>query len=263
MIFWRFIIAFILGEVLHLVLNPTLFKKSHSEIKRAMLPGVFLGLSLFFQTYGLKFTSVTNSGFITALYVVMIPILGALFFKQKIKVHHIVFSLMAFTGMGFLLNLRELNVAKGEILTLAAALTAAFQIIFIGRLASNSQSAFRFNTYQTFWSWLTILPFLVIEVRSQNVPLWPAEVHPRALISMITLAIVVSLFAFYLQVRAQKILTTTTSSMLCLLEGPFSFIFAAIFLGERLGVVQLFGACLILMSCALSVIADRPQHGQS
>ena len=262
LIFWRFVIAFFAGEAIHYIANKKLFKNSWCDARLALPAGLFLGLSLFLQTYGLNYTTVTNSGFITSLYVVIIPIIAALFFKQKIKMHHIVLSLMAFTGMGFLLDLKNLSLNQnflGEILTLGAALTAAFQIMFIGKVAKHAKSAFRFNTYQTFWSCITILPFLVVEIRAKNLSLWPENAKMLSILSVVALAILVSLFAFYLQVRAQRTLSTTTSSMLCLLEGPFAFFFAAYFLSESLQGLQLFGAFVILLSCGLSVYLDRPK----
>ena len=259
LIFWRFVLAFVVGELILYFVNRPLFKSSWPDARSSMLAGLFLGLSLFFQTYGLNYTSVTNSGFITSLYVVLIPIIGALFFRQKIKPRHIILSLLAFTGMGFLLNMKEVSLHIGELLTLAAAFTAAFQIMFIGKVAKNTKSAFRFNTYQTFWSLVTILPFLVFETRAKKIRLWPEVVHLQSVLSVIGLALFVSMLAFYLQVRAQRTLSTTTSSMLCLLEGPFAFIFAAYFLSESLDGLQLFGALIILSSCALSVFMDRPK----
>jgi drug/metabolite transporter (DMT)-like permease len=259
LIFWRFLIAIILGEVLHFLVNRELFKSSWSDLKLSMLAGVFLGLSLVFQTYGLNYTTATNSGFITSLYVVLIPIIAALFFKQKIKMHHILLSLLAFTGMGFLLDLRTFSVQIGEVLTIVAAVTAAFQIIFIGKVAKHAKSAFRFNTYQSFWAWVTLIPFLVAEVRSKDLSLWPTNPSWLSVTSILALALFVSILAFYLQVRAQRTLSTATSSMLCLLEGPFAFIFAAYFLSERLNGAQFFGAFLILLSCALSVYMEKPK----
>lgn len=259
LIFWRFVLAFVVGEAILYFFNRELFRNSWPDARSSMLAGFFLGLSLFFQTYGLNFTSVTNSGFITSLYVVLIPIIGALFFRQKIKPRHIILSLLAFAGMGFLLNLQEVSLRLGELLTLAAAFTAAFQIMFIGKVAKKTQSAFRFNTYQTFWSLITILPFLFFETGTNKISLWPEVVHMQSVLSVVGLALLVSMLAFYLQVRAQRTLSTTTSSMLCLLEGPFAFIFAAYFLSESLDGMQLFGALLILTSCALSVYMDRPK----
>lgn len=260
LIFWRFLIAFFVGELLHFLFNRKLFRQSWYDIRLAMFAGFFLGLSLFFQTYGLNFTTATNSGFITSLYVVLIPVIAALFFKFQIKAHHLILSLMAFSGMAFLLDMQNLNLQKGEILTLGAAITAAFQIIFIGKNAASAKSAFRFNNYQTFWSLLTILPFLIFDVRSNQLSLWPQAPQLSAILSIVALALVVSIGAFYLQVRAQRVLSTTTSSMLCLLEAPFAFLFAAYFLQERLTSVQFFGAFIILLSCALSIFIDRPKN---
>jgi drug/metabolite transporter (DMT)-like permease len=257
LLFWRFIIAYVIGEILLRTFQPEQFKNSHSDAKLAIGAGLFLGVSLFFQTYGLNFTTATNSGFITSLYVVLIPIIGFIFFKTKIKTRHIVFSLIAFAGMGLLLDLKELKLEKGEILTLGAALTAALQIMFIGKYAKQAKSPFRFNTYQTFWSWVTLLPFLAFETQSSSISILPTNPSFKAIASVLSLALLVSVFAFYLQVRAQRVLSTTTSSMLCLLEGPFAFVFAAFFLQERLNWVQAVGAVVILLSCSLSIYFDE------
>ena len=263
LIFWRFIIAFLLGESILYIFNKKLFKSSWPDAYLSMLAGICLGITLFLQTYGLNYTTATNSGFITSLYVVLIPIIMALFFKQKIKHHHVLLSLIAFTGMGFLLHLESFNIQLGELLTLGAAITAAFQIIFIGKVASQVKSAFRFNTYQIFWSLISILPFLVVETRVKKLPLWPSNPQALSIVSLFLLAIFVSLIAFYLQVRAQKILTTTTSSMLCLLEAPFSFLFASYFLNEKLEDSQLFGASIILLSCLASVYLEHKNIKQN
>lgn len=257
LIFWRFILAFAVGELILYIFDRKTFKSSHSDMRLSMKAGLFLGASLFFQTYGLNFTTATNSGFITSLYVVLIPLFASFLFKHKIKIRHLFLSLMAFTGMGFLLHLKNLNINYGDLLTLLAAVTAAFQIIFIGQTASKAKSPFRYNTYQIFWSWLIILPFLGYEMTSKSISIWPDVVHLKSILSIVALALLVSLFAFYLQVRAQRVLSTTTSSMLCLLEGPFAYIFASYFLNERLNLVQTFGAFLILLSCALSVYFDK------
>ena len=129
LIFWRFILAFLVGEIGLCIFNRKQFRESWADAKLAMFAGLFLGLSLFLQTYGLNFTSATNSGFITSLYVVIIPFLMAFVFKQKLKLRHLSLSLLAFAGMGLLLELSTFNIGKGELLTLSAAFTAALQLI--------------------------------------------------------------------------------------------------------------------------------------
>ena len=261
LLFWRFVLAFFIGEIGFRLIKPQEFKKSWSDAKLSLWAGLFLGASLCLQSYGLNFTTATNSGFITSLYVILIPIISAVLFRSRVKWRHLLFGALAFLGMGFLLDLKSITIAQGEILTFGAAITAALQIISIGRVADRAQSAFRFNNYQTFWSCVILIPFLIYEINAKGLPLWPEQVHFKPVASIVALSLSVSIFAFFLQVRAQQILNTTVSSMLCLLEGPFAFFFGALFLGERLSLFQGFGAFLILLSCALSVYFDRPQYG--
>jgi drug/metabolite transporter (DMT)-like permease len=263
LMFWRFVLAILGGELFLFLFRRKDFNNSWSDLKLARKAGICLGFSLLFQIYGLNFTTATNSGFITSLYVILIPIIGTLFFKQKIFPRHIVLSLCAFVGMGFLLDLRTFTMQKGDLLTLVAALTAALQIIFIGQSAAKAKSPFRFNTFQTFWSLVVSLPFLAFETQSRHVPLWPESAGARSWGAVLALAFFVSLFAFFMQVRAQRVLSTTTSSMLCLLEGPFAFIFGAFFLEESLNGLQALGAVIILSSCAFSVFLDRPKDGRA
>ncbi|MGZ3727509.1 MAG: DMT family transporter [Pseudobdellovibrio sp.] len=261
LLFWRYLIAFVIGELFLLLTNKKQYDASWGDSKLAVGAGVYLGAAVLLQSYALKHTTATNAGFITSLYVIIIPFLMAVFYKHKVRLRHIALSITAFAGMGLLLNLQELQVARGELLTLCSAFVAAMQIISIGRAANKTTSPFRFNNYQIFWSLLSILPFLIYDNLQNDLPVWPAEVHLKSVVAIVTLSVSVSIFACFLQVRAQRILSTTTSSMLCLLEGPFAFFFGFLFLQERLGLMQALGAIIILSSCALSVFLDRPQNG--
>lgn len=265
LIFWRFLLAFVLGETFLFLFFREDFKKSHSDIKLSAPAGCFLALSLILQTQGQIYTTATNSGFITSLYVIIIPIIGGIFYRQKIKIAHFILGLTAFTGMGLLLNIHNFNAYKfnqGDLLTLACAVAAAFHIITVGQRAPKAKSAFRFNTYQNFWTLLMVLPFLGYELSQKNIFLWPNPSF-RSVASLISLSIFVSALAFFLQVRAQKVLSTTTSSLLCLLEAPNAFLFALFFLNERLESLQIIGMILILSSSAFSIYVDRPQDGQN
>ncbi len=261
LLFWRFLLAFVLGELLMFAFSKKTWKSSHRDIFLSLKPGLFLGFSLIFQIHGLHFTTATNSGFITSLYVVLIPFISLFLFKYQIRWFHFALALLAFAGMGLLLNLQQLDINKGDLLTLGAALTAAFQIIYIGHSAKHSVNAFRYNNYQTFWCLITIIPFLIYESISLEKGFLPQQISILSVTGLLILVFLVSMLAFYLQVSSQKILSTTTASMLCLLEAPFSFLFAALILQEKLIGIQIVGAFLILLSSALSIYVDRPQDG--
>lgn len=262
LVFWRFLLALILAEGLYFLLDRENYKKSHSDLKLGLFAGVSLGGALIFQTMGLTSTTATNSSFITSLYVVMIPLANAFFFKTQVKWHHFVLSAFAFLGMGLLLDLPTVgfNFNPGDLLTLLAAVTSTFHIIAVGLAAKKMKSGFRFNTAQTLWAWVFIMPFLGHDIFSKNIPLIPEITSYASILSIIALAVFVSIGAFYLQVRAQKVLNTTTASMLCLLEAPYSFLFASVLLKESLNAVQLVGAMTILLVSMVSVYIDKPKH---
>ncbi len=266
LVFWRFVLAFILGEVLLFVFNPKGFKESMSDIRLSFWSGLGLGSALMTQTSGLNYTTATNSSFITSLYVVMIPIVGSFVFKNKVKACHFFLALLAFLGMALLLNIPEqiqngkFTFNKGDLITILTAVTSTMHIICVSLAAPKIKNGFRFNTYQTFWALLLLIPFLIHENSVHSVKLWPDNPSLLSILSILGLALFVSMVAFYLQVRAQKVLTAATASMLCLLEAPFAFLFALFLLNESLNLVQSIGALIILLSSALSVIIERPKN---
>lgn len=263
LLFWRFLFAFVIGEALFFVFNRKDFKKSNSDIKIARNTGIFLGISLLFQIHGMNFTTATNSAFITSTYVVMIPFISYILFKQKIQKHDVALGALALGGMILLLNVFSnngfsiTNFNYGDALTVGSALTAGLQIILIGIFAKQCVSSFRFNNYQTFWCLIACLPFIIYETQTKNIGLWPHQVTSLALWGIILLVLTVSILAFYLQISAQRNLPTVTASMLCLLEAPFSFIFATVLLKESISPTQALGAFVIILSAFLSVYLEQ------
>ena len=264
LIFWRFLFAFIFGEILYFFYNSKNQENSNSDKKLSIFSGCALGLSLLFQTHGLHYTTATKSSFITSLYVVLIPFAGFIFFKKQIKFYHLLFGFFAFVGMGFLLNLnpyQDLNFNWGDFLTLGCSITSTFHILFVSSTSQKVKSSFRFNVYQTLWALVIILPFLVYEINYKGILIWPETIHLKSILGLLFLSGFVTLIAFSLQIMAQKNLTSTTTSLLCLLEAPFAFMFSFLILGEKLLVFQIFGVLLILASSCLSVYVDRPKEG--
>lgn len=260
LVFWRFLLAIVLGEALMFFLNRAEYKKSHNDFKIGIFAGISLGASLIFQTFGLTDTTATNSSFITSLYVVMIPLANAFFFRTQVHWYHFLLSAIAFAGMGLLLDLPTVGFKfnTGDILTFIAAVTSTFHIIAVGIGSKKMQSGFRFNTSQTFWAWILVLPFLGYEMQAKSLPLFPKITSYTSVLCIVALSVFVTLGAFYLQIRAQRVLSTTTASMLCLLEAPYSFLFASVLLSEKLTPMQLIGAMIILFISMVSVYVDRP-----
>jgi drug/metabolite transporter (DMT)-like permease len=249
----RFLIALVAGIPLSLWMCRKLLKGSHlHEIKIAFVPGVLLGAFLLLQTLGMETTTATKSGFITTLYVLFVPLANQILFKQRPKRTHYFYALDALLGTYFLMGADLSFLVKGDLLTLIAAVVGAFHIISIGYFAPQSRNSFVMNNSQSFWSLLFFIPFLFTQEK--------INVNFEAglpLIGILFLGLGSSLLAFAIQIRTQKVISDELASQLFLLEAPFSFAFAFVFLGETLGFLQLFGALLILLSSFASIKSDH------
>lgn len=244
---WRFAAALFLGEILYLIFRlkqkrPGDWKE---DFKISIPAGLLLGSFLLLQTIGLQYTSASKSGFITTLYVVLVPVANWLVFKKRLS--WIMTSLVAvalagtFLLMGARLETFASDINQGDLWTLVGAFVATAHIIYIGRVTQKIKNPFRMNNFQSLWALISISPVALV---------WPelqvGTVNAKALWGIIIIASACSVLAFYIQVRAQKLLSDTTASMLFLLESPFAFFFAYLLMGDRLSDVQSLGALLIL-----------------
>jgi drug/metabolite transporter (DMT)-like permease len=255
---WRFAGALVLGEILHLFFRskdpqPRLWLH---DFKLAVPAGLVLGSFLLVQTIGLQYTTASKSGFITTLYVIFVPTANFLLYKKKFPKVSLLFAVLACYGTYLLLNLSPGNlyaqVNQGDLWTLLAALLATFHIIYIGRITTKIKNPFRVNNFQSLWSLAVVVPMVLwnstVQVGALNV---------KSLAGIFILAAACSVLAFFIQVRAQRVLSDSTASMLFLLESPFAFFFAYIFMDDRLSNVQAIGAGLIFIS-ALGTVAFEP-----
>ena len=96
--------------------------------------GLLYGIAQILQTAGLAHTSASVSGFITGLYVVATPLLGALILRTRIPAPTWLAAVLATVGLG-VLSLNGFSIGYGELLTLASAIVYAGHIVALGRLS--------------------------------------------------------------------------------------------------------------------------------
>lgn len=244
----RFLIAFALTMPVLLSIPGARAGLTRKQLWLALLPGLLLCSALVLQTFGLRFTTATNSGFITCLYVLFVPPLARVVLKQPLSLAHASLVLVALVGTALICNLQSLVLNVGDLLTLACAVASAGHIVAIGRIAKHLRSPFAFNALQSVVAGCAALTFAVA---LEPFPTWPMPAH--ALYGFAFVAVVSTILAFLMQVRAQRVLSTPLASILFLLESPFAALGAFFLLGERLGVLQWSGAALILVASAGAV----------
>lgn len=250
-IFYRFALAFVVGIFFLYLFNKD-YKVWKNEFKLAFVAGFWLALTLILQTWGLLWTTATKSAFITTLYVVIVPLFSFLFYKERLHPLHYLFVFIAIVGTLMIIDFKWEAWNWGDTLTLANAFTAAFHILYIGKIAPKSKHHFAFNIFQAFWCALFALLLIGLDTS------WDIKgLDIKGWVGILSLGLGSSLFAFYFQIKAQKSLPASLASLLFLLESPFSYFFAFIFLGERLNQTQAGGAALIFVACFGAAIAEH------
>jgi drug/metabolite transporter (DMT)-like permease len=212
---------------------------------RAWLPpsaglGLLLGLGAVLQQIGIVSTTVTNAGFLTALYVPLVPVFGLLLLKEA--PHWSVWpgGLACLVGAFLLSGAHELQLNVGDAWVIASALPWALHVLFVGRVADRLHAPFLVACAQFVvvglgnlgWA-LLFEPFAIEQVLQAA---WPI---------VYTGVLSVGL-AFTAQVLAQRAADAADAAIILSSETLFAALFGAWWLGERLDGQGWLGCGLIL-----------------
>jgi drug/metabolite transporter (DMT)-like permease len=249
----RFLVAWLAGELIRFAFysrNQKFF--DFNDFKLSIGAGLLMASFLLPQTIGLMFTTATNSGFLTILYVILVPVLSFIFFQTKHPSSVYFLAIVAFIGAFLMMGAQFQGFNSGDLWTLLCALTAALHILYIGRISDKIKNSFRFNNYQSLWCLLVILPLIPFDTQFS---IWATDLKPW--LGILATIFGSSLLGFMIQIRAQKVLSDTTASQLFLLESPFALLFGLTILNESLTPQKACGAILILLSSFLTLKLDR------
>ena len=208
--------------------------------------GVILFAGMASQQVGLMTTSVTNSGFLTGLYVVMVPFLAVLLYREW---PHPVIWPCAFAALAgiYLLSGGDVGaLTAGDWLTLLCALCWAFQMIFIARYALSSGRPVT----------LAVTQFAVCGAIALAVGLPLEAFDPSAIWAAAPEILYAGVFsggiAFTLQVIGQRYTTASQAAIFLSTEAVFAALFGAILLGERIPPVGIVG-CVLIFAAIVAV----------
>lgn len=250
--YWSNALRFSLAGILSLpfLLYKKTFWRKKKILLKALISSVFLLGTLLLQTLGLTSTTVAKSGFITTLYSLFIPLVMMAIFGKKYRSTFWMLILIALFGMALMCNLEITDLNKGDFLTLLCAVSAAFHIIYIGRIANIIESAVEFNFLQNFF--VAIFSIVIALFFGGAVDLAPLlDVHSEAVRGLLFLGIVSSMIAFTIQVLAQQKIPVHIAGLIFLMESPFAALFGYLIFREKLSVLNMIGASMIMLSVLL------------
>lgn len=237
MIAYRFISATILTSIFFYKKLPEI---NFRIIKKGFFMGIFLFLAMVLSTYGVKYTTASNAGFLSCLNVIIVPVVYYLLFKKKLKKKEIFGTIISFVGVCLLTITEELTIGFGDILCILAALMFVMFII-LGDKYSKEEDPLLIGLTQLGVVGIlsTILAYYVEGLKLVN--------DFKGITIILTLGLFCTAYCYIAQLYSQKNLNAVEAGLILSLEPLFSVVFSFLFLGEILLFRGYVGGLLIVI----------------
>ena len=239
---------FILASILMFMYRPTALRGlSKRFVLRGIFAGILLGSGYIFQTFGLTNTTVSNTGFITGLYLVFTPLISLIVLRRHVIRIQWLAVLLAFIGL-FLISYNGVSIGRGETLVLISAILYGAHFVALGEWSDGG------NTYA-----LTLIQIATLGVMASLFTIKDGFQLPPD--SSVWLAVLFTAFfatflAFLVQTKAQSVMSATAASVLLATETPFAVIFGLYFNSDPLTLKIITGGILVMGAMALVIWSD-------
>lgn len=238
----RFLIAAI---ILSILFNKRFKTFTKNTIWQGVLLGVFLYIGFALQTYGLEHTTPSKNAFLTAINVIIVPLIGYLIYKRKIDQHELLGSILTIIGIGFLSLQDSFTINIGDFLSILCAFAFAFSIyytsVFVQKEDAISLTIIQFIT-------TAILSVLGMTVVGEI----PTSIDTQSIYAVIYLGIFSTTLAYAFQNIGQKYTTATRAAIILSLEAFFGTILSVLILKEVLTTKMIIGAVLIMVAILIA-----------
>lgn len=205
-----------------------------------ILAGVLLFAGYFLQTLGLRFTTPAKSGFITGLYIVLVPLLLAIVYRRAPGLSEWLGITLATIGMGLLtLTSTRFEIGLGDALTIGCAFAFAIHILVLSYYSKRVPT-----------EWLTLLQVgscAVVALTTCNFLEKPfIRWSTMVIVALTVTSLLATALAFYVQTWGQKHTTATRAALIFSLEPLFAWLTSYVFENEILTHQAVAGAACIL-----------------
>ncbi len=221
-------------------------KKNH--MKTTLIGGLCCGVAICiassFQQAGMLYTSVGKAGFITALYIVLVPVMG-IFMKKKVTPVVWAGVVLAAIGFYFLCITESFSVNFGDMLLFACAICFSFHILIIDYFAPKADGV----VLSCIQFWFSGSVCMTIAFLNEN-PSFTAIF--QAAVPILYAGIMSCGVAYTLQIIGQKNMKPTVASLILSLESVISVLAGWVILHEVLTGRQLIGCFLVFAAVILA-----------
>lgn len=237
----RFSLASLLMGLLCL---PRLGRLNRTTIMRGMIVGCALGITNLTFVVGIKGTSISRAGVLNNLFVLFIPLIARILWKDRIGPAHLAGILLAAAGIGLLAGGSGAGFSQGDIISTLCAFFIAVHIITVSRVLKDEDV------------WLvSLVQFVVVAVMAcvatLLLPLPEFSLSREALGSIVFCAIFPTIICFTLQNTYQRFVSPTQAGLIYTLDPVWSLLAGFTVLGERLNPLEWLGCGLVFLAVAL------------
>lgn len=230
--------------------------------KKLWKAGILCGIPLFIacnlQQVGLVDTDPGKSGFLTAMYLVIVPVIG-IFRGKKATIMIPISVTLAVVGMYCLSCVGVTQINPGDLLTIGCALAFAIQITIVDIYADNVD-ALRLNTIQSaICAGLSCIVMFVTEE-----PTWNGIF--TCSLELVHVGVLSMGLGYFLQIIGQRHLDTTPATLLMSLESVFAVVLGVLLLNEPIDFWKILGCCLIFAAvilCQIPVKTKKKVHSSN
>lgn len=241
----NFLAVLSIGIVLVITHGKDAFKFSKETLKGGILCGIILSIAVNIQQIGIVDTSAGKAGFITALYIIFVPIASFLVLKQKLEPKVWIAVVVAAVGMYLLCIKEDFTIGEGDIWILGCALMYTGHILVTGHYATRAD-AIQVSFLQFVIATIVSAIFMFVLETPQWSAIWDART------AIFYCGVFSGGVGYTLQIIGQKFARPTPASLAMSLESVFSAVGGWIILQEVMSTKELFGAAL--MFCAILIV---------
>ena len=240
---------FILAALLMFLYKPGMFRGlTNKFISRGIIAGILLGSGYIFQTYGLTKTTVSNTGFITGLYLVFTPLISLIILKRHVLKIQWLAVIVATIGL-FFISYNGVTIGLGEILVLISAFIYGAHFVALGEWSDGK------NTYAlTFIQVVTVAALTSIFAFKDGFQIAPDS---TVWLAILYTAFFATFLGFLIQTKAQSVMSATVASVLLATETPFAVFFGLYFHSDPLTLRIITGGSLVMLAMALVIWSDN------
>src|SRR5579884_4096313 len=229
---------------------PLALRRNRPPWRQSLRGGITAGIFLFagyvVQTFGLHYTTAAKTGFITGLYIPLVPIFGALYYRKRPGASDAIGILLAFAGIALMTIQRDIfDIGLGDVLVGLSTIAYAIHILVLAHYTKTADV-----------QWLAVLQIATAAILGSLVFWWaaPVQVHwtPIVYIALAVSSVLSTAFAFTALTWAQKHTTATHAALILSLEPVFAWLTAWYAAGEVLTLRAACGAALILAGILLA-----------